>query len=39
MMTWDLDKQSYRVDGTLIKEDNAMLFDFNQAKLINPTLF
>ena len=39
MMDWDLDKQSYRVDGTLIKEDNAMLFDFSQAKLVNPTLF
>ncbi len=39
MMDWDLDKQSYRVDGTLIKEDNAMLFDFNQAKLINSALF
>lgn len=35
MMGWNLEEKSYRVDGTLIKEENAMLFDFAQAKEIN----
>ena len=35
MMQWDLDEKSYRVDGLLIKEENAMLFDFTQAKEIH----
>ena len=34
-MQWDLDEKSYRVDGLLIKEENAMLFDFTQAKEIH----
>ena len=35
MMQWDLDEKSYRVDWLLIKEENAMLFDFSQAKEIH----
>ena len=31
MMDWELEEKSYRVNGTLIKEENAMLFDFSQA--------
>lgn len=31
MMGWDLKAESYRVDGTLLKEDRAMLFDLTKA--------
>ena len=34
MMTWNLDKQSFRIDGSLLKEENAMLFNFEEAKEI-----
>ncbi len=32
MMAWDLTLQSFRVDGTLLREEDAMLFDLHQAK-------
>lgn len=35
MMGWNLEEKSYRADGILIKEENAMLFDFSQAKEVN----
>lgn len=35
MMCWNLEEKSYRADGILIKEENAMLFDFAQAKEVN----
>ena len=31
---WDLSKDSYRVDGVLIVEENAMLFDLKTAKIL-----
>lgn len=31
MMGWDLDKMSYRIDGVLLKAENAMLFDLTRA--------
>ena len=31
IMHWDLSKCGYRVDGVLLKEDQAMLFDLTQA--------
>jgi len=31
MMDWDLNKQSYRVEGVLLKDENAILFDFSKA--------
>ena len=34
MMNWNLDKQSFRIDGSLLKEENAMLFNFEEAKEI-----
>lgn len=35
MMGWDLNRESYRVEGQLIKDDNVMLFDFNHAVLMS----
>lgn len=35
MAGWDLSKESYRIDGNLIKEEGAMLFDFTNAKLLS----
>lgn len=32
MMGWDLEKHSFRVDGVLIKEEKAMIFDFSNAQ-------
>ena len=32
MMHWDLEHIAYRIDGILIKEENAMLFDLKYAK-------
>lgn len=32
LMGWDLDLESYRVEGQLLKEESAMLFDFNNAE-------
>lgn len=34
MMGWNLEHESYRVDGVLLKEEQAMLFDFHAAALI-----
>ncbi len=31
MMSWDLLHSSYRVEGTLLKDDAAVLFDLNNA--------
>lgn len=31
---WDLSRDGYRVDGTLVKEEGAMLFDLNNHKLL-----
>ena len=35
MTGWDYSKESYRIEGTLIPEEDAMLFDLNQAELLN----
>ena len=35
MTGWDLSQNAYRIDGTLIKEEEAMLFDFTRAKCLN----
>ncbi|WP_294472007.1 hypothetical protein [uncultured Ruminococcus sp.] len=32
---WDLEKESYRVEGKLLKEENAMLFDLNRAEALS----
>lgn len=32
---WDLTKEAYKVCGSLIKEENAILFDLNEAKLLS----
>ena len=32
MMDWDLSNDSFRVDGKLLSEDRAILFDLKQAK-------
>ncbi len=32
---WDLSKDGYRIDGILIKEENAMLFDLNNGKILS----
>ena len=31
---WDLSKDSYRVDGVLVAEENAMIFDLKTAKIL-----
>ena len=31
MMDWDLSKQSYSIEGVLLKDENAILFDFSKA--------
>lgn len=31
MMGWDLSKGGFRIDGILLKEEHAMLFDLNSA--------
>lgn len=35
MMGWDYTKESYRVEGTLLPEESAMLFDLNNAEFLN----
>ncbi len=35
MMGWNLELESYRVEGQLLKEENAMLFDFNKAEKLS----
>jgi len=32
MMSWNLNASAYRIDGKLIQTDNAILFDFAEAK-------
>ena len=32
LMEWNLTQDSYRIDGTLIKSENAMIFDLNCAR-------
>lgn len=32
---WDLKSQSYRINGVLLSEENAMLFDLNNAELLD----
>lgn len=31
---WDLSKYSYRVDGVLVAEENAMIFDLKTSKIL-----
>lgn len=35
LMGWDLSKGGFRIDGILLKEDHAMLFDLNTATELN----
>ena len=35
MMEWDLDKGGFRIDGLLLKEEQAMLFDLTSATALN----
>ena len=35
MMGWDLSKGGFRIEGTLLKADHAMLFDLNAAAELN----
>ncbi len=35
MMGWNLDRESYRAEGQLLKEEDAMLFDFNNAEKLS----
>ena len=35
MMGWDLSKGGFRIEGTLLKADHAMLFDLNAATELN----
>lgn len=34
MMKWDLDKDSYRTEGELIPDEQAMIFDLNNASVL-----
>lgn len=34
MMDWDLSTESYKISGVLLKEENAFLFDLNNAEII-----
>lgn len=31
---WNLEKEAYRINGVLIKHENAMIFDLNEASLL-----
>ena len=35
MMGWNLEKESYRTDGELIQEENAMIFNLRDATSLN----
>jgi len=35
LMNWNLDTDSYRIEGQLLSDDGAMLFDFNQAEKLS----
>lgn len=34
MMGWDLTKEGYRIDGILLKDEHAMLFDLREATVL-----
>lgn len=34
MMRWDLSKQGYRIPGDYLETENAIIFDLNQAEII-----
>lgn len=34
IMQWNLEIESYRIEGKLMKEENAIIFDLNKAKII-----
>lgn len=34
MMKWDLDKDSYRTEGELIPDEQAIIFDLNNASVL-----
>lgn len=34
IMEWDLEQNAYRVNGTLLKEEEAMMFDLSTAKIL-----
>ena len=34
MMNWNLKQESYRVEGCLLKDEGAMLFDLKQAEIL-----
>lgn len=35
MMGWNLEKESYRTEGELIPEEQAIIFDLNNASILN----
>ena len=35
LMNWTLSENGYRIEGILIKEESAIIFDLNKAKRIN----
>jgi hypothetical protein len=35
MTGWNYEVESYRIEGVLIPEEKAMLFDFNNAEILN----
>ena len=35
IMQWDLETYNYRIDGTLIPEENAMIFELNNCRVIS----
>lgn len=35
MMKWNFDLESYRIEGQLLKDEGAMLFDFNNAEKLS----
>lgn len=38
LMSWDLSKTGYRIDGTLLQEERAMLFDLTRASELGSTV-
>lgn len=34
MMDWDLEKDSFRIEGHLLRDEKAMLFDLKQAEVL-----
>ena len=35
MMNWDLDKEGYKAEASIIREENAAIFDLTKAKPLN----